>query len=66
MFARYEEDRKPELSQNRNASNGLLTPGCHLGDCHYNEGNLKAEKRAHAIKLMVKDFGLEAERLRLE
>jgi F420-non-reducing hydrogenase iron-sulfur subunit len=30
------------------------------------EGNLKAEKRAEAIRLMLPDFGLEEERFRLE
>jgi F420-non-reducing hydrogenase iron-sulfur subunit len=40
--------------------------GCHPGDCHYQEGNLKAEKRAEAIRLMLADFGLEEERFRLE
>jgi len=40
--------------------------GCHPGDCHYLDGNLKAEKRAEAIELMLEDFGLEPERFRLE
>ena len=40
--------------------------GCHPGDCHYIEGNLKAEKRADAITLMLEDFGLEEERFRRE
>ncbi len=47
-------------------ADGVLICGCHPGDCHYKEGNLKAEKRADAIKLMLEDFGLEAERFRLE
>ena len=45
---------------------GVLVCGCHLGDCHYQDGNLKAEKRAEAIKLMLADFGIEEERFRLE
>jgi len=40
--------------------------GCHPGDCHYQDGNLKADKRAEAIKMMLQDFGLEEERFRLE
>jgi F420-non-reducing hydrogenase iron-sulfur subunit len=47
-------------------ADGVLICGCHPGDCHYLEGNLKAEKRAEAIKLMLEDFGLEPERFRLE
>jgi len=47
-------------------ADGVLICGCHPGDCHYREGNLKAEARAEAIKLMLQDFGLEEERFRLE
>lgn len=47
-------------------ADGVLVCGCHPGDCHYQEGNLKAEKRADAIRLMLEDFGLEPERFRLE
>lgn len=47
-------------------ADGVLICGCHKGDCHYLEGNLKAESRAQAIELMLEDFGLEPERFRLE
>ncbi|MCL0094338.1 hydrogenase iron-sulfur subunit [Dehalococcoidales bacterium] len=47
-------------------ADGVLICGCHPGDCHYLEGNLKAEARAKAIKLMLQDFGIEEERFRLE
>ncbi|MBU0701090.1 hydrogenase iron-sulfur subunit [bacterium] len=47
-------------------ADGVLICGCHHGDCHYLEGNLKAESRADAIGLMLEDFGLEPERFRLE
>jgi F420-non-reducing hydrogenase iron-sulfur subunit len=47
-------------------ADGVLMCGCHLGDCHYQEGNYKAEKRAEAIRLMLVDFGIEEERFRLE
>jgi len=47
-------------------ADGVLMAGCHPGDCHYRDGNLKAEARAEAIKLMLQDFGLEEERFRLE
>jgi len=47
-------------------ADGVLMCGCHPGDCHYIEGNLKAESRAEAIDLMLEDFGLEPERFRLE
>jgi len=47
-------------------ADGVIMCGCHPGDCHYLEGNYKAEKRAEAIDLMLEDFGLEPERFRLE
>jgi len=47
-------------------ADGVMVLGCHPGDCHYIDGNLKAEKRAEAIELMLEDFGLEPERFRLE
>ncbi|MCK9376024.1 MAG: hydrogenase iron-sulfur subunit [Syntrophobacterales bacterium] len=45
---------------------GVLVCGCHLGECHYVEGNKKAVSRAEGIDLMLEDFGLEPERFRLE
>jgi len=47
-------------------ADGVLMCGCHPGDCHYLEGNLRAESRAEAIKLMLQDFGIEDERFKLE
>jgi len=47
-------------------ADGVLVAGCHLGECHYLEGNKRAQDRAEAIKLMLEDFGLEEERFRLE
>ena len=47
-------------------ADGVLILGCHPGDCHYLEGNLRARSRAEAIGMMLEDFGLEAERFRLE
>jgi F420-non-reducing hydrogenase iron-sulfur subunit len=47
-------------------ADAIVMCGCHPGDCHYQEGNLKAQKRAEAIYLMLEDFGVERERFRLE
>lgn len=47
-------------------ADGVIMCGCHRGDCHYQEGNLIAEKRAEGIFLMLDDFGIERERYRLE
>ena len=47
-------------------ADGVIVCGCHPGDCHYIDGNLKAENRKEAIELLLEDFGLEPERFRLE
>jgi F420-non-reducing hydrogenase iron-sulfur subunit len=47
-------------------ADGVMIMGCHIGDCHYREGNVRASSRADAIKLMLQDFGIEEDRFRLE
>ncbi|MEM0111320.1 MAG: hydrogenase iron-sulfur subunit [Candidatus Bathyarchaeia archaeon] len=51
----------------KNGADGVLVAGCHLpSDCHYLSGNFKALRRITLLKRMLKDFGIEPERLRLE
>ena len=45
---------------------GVLVAGCHPGDCHYIDGNLKAMRRITLLKETLKSLGLEPERVRLE
>jgi F420-non-reducing hydrogenase iron-sulfur subunit len=47
-------------------ADGVLIGGCHPNDCHYQEGNYKALRRYHLLKRMVRQMGIEEERLRLE
>jgi len=47
-------------------ADGVLIGGCHPGDCHYQEGNYKALRRFHLLKRLLKEMGIEEERLRLE
>ena len=47
-------------------ADGVLMCGCHIGDCHYQDGNVRAERRAEAIRVMLADFGIEEGRFRLE
>lgn len=47
-------------------ADGVLVLGCHPGDCHYLEGNLKALARKEAIELLLDDLGVERDRFRLE
>jgi F420-non-reducing hydrogenase iron-sulfur subunit len=47
-------------------ADGVLILGCHPGDCHYLEGNYKTMRRIPLLKKMLKQFGVEEERVRLE
>jgi len=47
-------------------ADGVLILGCHPGDCHYKEGNYNALKRYTVLKNMLKGFGIEEGRLRLD
>lgn len=47
-------------------SDGVLVCGCHIGDCHYIDGNEKAEERIKRTKRMLDLLRIEKERLRLE
>lgn len=54
------------LAALRQGADGVLIGGCHPGDCHYQEGNYKALRRHKLLKRMLKNLGLEDERVRLE
>jgi len=47
-------------------ADGVLIGGCHLGDCHYVEGNYKTMRRFQMLKRMLTDMGIEDQRVRLE
>jgi F420-non-reducing hydrogenase iron-sulfur subunit len=40
--------------------------GCHPGDCHYQEGNFKALRRVLLLKRVLREFGIDERRLRLD
>ena len=50
----------------RMGADGVLIGGCHLGDCHYQEGNYKTAFRVTIAKEVLKSLGIEPERVRLE
>ncbi|HVP26442.1 MAG TPA: hydrogenase iron-sulfur subunit [Candidatus Bathyarchaeia archaeon] len=51
----------------KDGADGVLVAGCHLpSDCHYISGNFKALRRVTLMKKVLKEFGVEPERLRLE
>jgi F420-non-reducing hydrogenase iron-sulfur subunit len=47
-------------------ADGVIVMGCHLGDCHYQEGNYKTIRRIPFLKRLVQQFGIDPRRLRLE
>jgi F420-non-reducing hydrogenase iron-sulfur subunit len=47
-------------------ADGVLIGGCHPGDCHYQEGNYKALRRFRLTQRLIRQMGIEEERLRLE
>jgi F420-non-reducing hydrogenase iron-sulfur subunit len=51
----------------KDGADGVLVAGCHLpSDCHYISGNFKALRRVTLMKKVLKEFGVEPQRLRLE
>jgi F420-non-reducing hydrogenase iron-sulfur subunit len=47
-------------------ADGVLVAGCHLGDCHYIDGNYKTMRRMVLLKKMLAEYGIEPGRFRLE
>jgi len=47
-------------------ADGVLIAGCHPGDCHYTNGNIKTLRRFKLLQKMLDQFGIERERVRLE
>lgn len=47
-------------------TDGVLIAGCHPGDCHYTNGNVKTLRRFKLLQRMLDQFGIERERVRLE
>jgi F420-non-reducing hydrogenase iron-sulfur subunit len=47
-------------------ADGVLIGGCHIGDCHYVEGNHKALRRVQMLRRVLRGMGIEGDRFRLE
>ncbi len=50
----------------RKGADGVMVLGCHPGDCHYRNGNIKAMKRMMLLKLMLNQFGINDKRVVLD
>jgi F420-non-reducing hydrogenase iron-sulfur subunit len=44
-------------------ADGVLIGGCHLGDCHYQNGNYKALRRMEILKAVLRQVGIDEDRL---
>lgn len=47
-------------------ADGVMVLGCHEGDCHYRNGNMKALRRFKIFEKMLAQFGIENERFMLD
>jgi len=50
----------------RKGADGVLIAGCHPGDCHYQSGNYKTNRRVLLTKKLLEELGIEPERIRFE
>ena len=46
-------------------ADGVLISGCHPGDCHYINGNLKARRRVKLLQEILPQFGFDQRRIKL-
>lgn len=49
----------------REGADGVLIAGCHPGDCHYVDGNLRAAARHAVLSRALEQAGIEPERFRI-
>jgi len=50
----------------KKGADGVLIAGCHPGDCHYQSGNYKTNRRIKLLKKLLNDLGIEKQRVRFE
>jgi len=54
------------LQAYRLGADGVLILACHTGDCHYKEGNYRAIQRHRLLLQVLKQFGIDEGRCRLD
>ncbi|PIV70420.1 MAG: methyl-viologen-reducing hydrogenase subunit delta [Euryarchaeota archaeon CG01_land_8_20_14_3_00_38_12] len=50
----------------KKGADGILVAGCHPGDCHYQSGNYKTNRRIKLLKKFLEEMGIEPNRVRFE
>jgi F420-non-reducing hydrogenase iron-sulfur subunit len=48
-----------------NGADGVLISGCHIGDCHYSEGNFYARRRFTVLKKLLGYLGIDPRRFQM-
>lgn len=48
-----------------NGADGVLISGCHIGDCHYSEGNFYARRRFAVLKKLLEYLGINPKRFQM-
>ena len=46
-------------------ADGVIVAGCLEGGCHFQEGNLRARRRVERVQQLLREIGLEPERLEM-
>jgi F420-non-reducing hydrogenase iron-sulfur subunit len=49
----------------REGADGVLIAGCHPGECHYEDGNIKTLRRFILLRRLLAQLGIEEARLQL-
>ncbi len=50
----------------RKGADGVLVAGCHPGDCHYQSGNYKTNRRIKLLKKFLEEMAIDPKRVRFE
>jgi F420-non-reducing hydrogenase iron-sulfur subunit len=50
----------------KKGADGVLVAGCHPGDCHYQSGNYKTNRRIKLLKKLLEEMGVDPKRVRFE
>jgi len=58
-------DAKHLLTAFEKGADGVFVAGCLVGDCHFNDGNVKAARRVEFTKKYLREIGIETERLEM-
>ncbi len=53
------------MSAFNKGADGVLVSGCHIGDCHYIEGNYLARRKMKLIMELLEFIGVEPNRFRM-